>query len=68
MTGSAPSEQVGLSITFAIPDHPWVDTDEGAAVRIAMTVAYAGANLGALLEVLNEEPQEDRSAKVILQF
>lgn len=28
----------GLYLTFAIPDHPWVDTAEGAAVRIAMTV------------------------------
>ena len=28
-----------LTLTFAIPDHPWVDAAEGAAVRIAMTVA-----------------------------
>ncbi len=27
-----------LSLAFAIPDHPWVDTADGAAVRIAMTV------------------------------
>ena len=31
-----------LSFVFAIPDHPWVDSTEGAAVRIAMTVAAAG--------------------------
>ena len=34
-----------LSLRFAIPDHPWVDTADGAAVRIAMTVAvrwYSG--------------------------
>ena len=31
-----------LSLLFAIPDHPWVDTAEGAAVRIAMTVGTAG--------------------------
>ena len=30
-----------LSLTFAIPDHPWVDSAEGAAVRIAMTVGRA---------------------------
>ncbi|HZS04252.1 MAG TPA: DNA methyltransferase [Blastocatellia bacterium] len=29
----------GISLRFAIPDHPWVDTEDGAAVRIAMTVA-----------------------------
>ena len=28
-----------LSLIFAIPDHPWVDSAEGADVRIAMTVA-----------------------------
>jgi hypothetical protein len=29
----------GLALSFAIPDHPWVDSANGAAVRIAMTVA-----------------------------
>ncbi len=28
----------GLLLTYAIPDHPWVDSANGAAVRIAMTV------------------------------
>jgi hypothetical protein len=28
----------GLYLTFAIPDHPWIDASECAAVRIAMTV------------------------------
>lgn len=27
-----------LSLAFAIPDHPWVDSADGAQVRIAMTV------------------------------
>jgi hypothetical protein len=31
----------GVAISFAIPDHPWVDSANGAAVRIAMTVAAA---------------------------
>lgn len=31
----------GLQIFFAIPDHPWVDTADGADVRIAMTVGGA---------------------------
>ncbi|MFD2817159.1 DNA methyltransferase [Paracoccus aerius] len=34
---SAPKKP--LSLAFAIPDHPWVDAGDGAAVRIAMTVA-----------------------------
>jgi len=53
-----------LSLLFAIPDHPWVDTAEGAAVRIAMTVGAAGDHPGELLEVTGEEPQPDGSEKV----
>jgi len=40
-----------LSLVFAIPDHPWVDTADGAAVRIAMTVAKSGASEGLWSEV-----------------
>ena len=53
-----------LSLLFAIPDHPWVDTAEGAAVRIAMTVGAVGHHPGELLEVTSEEPQPDGSEKV----
>ena len=53
-----------ISLRFAIPDHPWVDTQEGAAVRIAMTVAAKGDLPGQLLTVTNEEYQPDGSAKV----
>ncbi len=28
----------GVTLTFVVPDHPWVDNTNGAAVRIAMTV------------------------------
>jgi hypothetical protein len=53
-----------LSLLFAIPDHPWVDTAEGAAVRIAMTVGAAGEHAGELLEVTGETPQPDGSELV----
>jgi hypothetical protein len=53
-----------LSLAFAIPDHPWVDTADGAAVRIAMTVGVPGEQAGELLEVKTESPQGDGSAKV----
>jgi len=33
-----------LALVFAIPDHPWVDSANGAAVRIAMTVGAQGAD------------------------
>ena len=34
------------SITYAIPDHPWVDSSDGAAVRISMTVVTSGCKEG----------------------
>ncbi|MRG74077.1 class I SAM-dependent DNA methyltransferase [Alphaproteobacteria bacterium HT1-32] len=51
-----------LSLLFAIPDHPWVDTLYGAAVRIAMTVAAAGNRAGRLLIVATEDKKELREA------
>jgi len=45
----------GLSVVFAVPDHPWVDAGDGADVRIAMTVAEAGAGQpGQVLRVATE--------------
>ncbi len=44
-----------LSILFAIPDHPWVDAADGAAVRIAMTVAGLGVLDGTLCQVADEQ-------------
>jgi hypothetical protein len=32
----------GISLAFAIPDHPWVNASDSAAVRIAMTVGAQG--------------------------
>jgi hypothetical protein len=43
-----------MSLVFAVPDHPWVDSATGAAVRIAMTVGRRGRNLGELSEVVQE--------------
>ncbi|MDP1983196.1 MAG: hypothetical protein Q8K23_11665 [Sulfuritalea sp.] len=44
----------GLHLAFAVPDHPWVDSADGAAVRIAMTVAAPGAGEGRLCNVTAE--------------
>jgi hypothetical protein len=49
---------------LAIPDHPWVDTAEGAAVRIAMTVGAAGEHPGELRTATAEEPHDDGSSVV----
>ena len=47
-----------LSLLFAIPDHPWVDTLYGAAVRIAMTVGGAGNRSGRLLIITSESKEK----------
>ena len=51
-----------LSLVYAIPNHPWVDAADGAAVRIAMTVAAAGALPGALYSV-TREPRGDADGR-----
>ncbi|WP_286983012.1 type IIL restriction-modification enzyme MmeI [Haliea sp.] len=53
-------------MAFAIPDHPWVDVNDGAAVRIAMTVGVAGEQQGQLRQVTNEVLSEDREAREVL--
>jgi hypothetical protein len=51
-----------LVLTFAIPDHPWVDSANGSAVGIAMTAAkrniFAGSSAGRLLTVTKEKTGE----------
>ena len=45
-----------LSLVFAVPDHPWVDSIDGADVRISMTVGEAGNVDGVLGIVVSEVP------------
>ena len=53
LEGEAPP----LALSFAIPDHPWVDNANGAAVRVAFTVAEPanGTTSGQLLRVTSEQ-------------
>jgi hypothetical protein len=44
----------GIHLAFAIADHPWVDSADGAAVRIAMTVGAPGKSEGRRLDVIAE--------------
>lgn len=50
--------KAGVSLRFAIPNHPWVDEKDGAAVRIAMTVAEpqrkSGRESGMVQTVIDE--------------
>lgn len=48
------AEKAGLSLVYAVPNHPWVDTTEAAAVRVAFTVFEAGKKNGLLEKVTSE--------------
>ncbi|GGJ65531.1 class I SAM-dependent DNA methyltransferase [Deinococcus aquiradiocola] len=48
-----------LSLVYAVPDHPWVDEADGAAVRIAMTVVERGQHDGVLERVVEESVGEN---------
>lgn len=56
----------GTHLHFAIADHPWVDSANGAAVRIAMTVLAAGAGEGQLLRVVVEQAGAEGEVAVTL--
>ena len=56
----------GTHLVMAIPDHPWVDGTNGAAVRIAMTVLAAGSGEGQVLTVTQEQPGEHGEMVVTL--
>ncbi|WP_020394572.1 class I SAM-dependent DNA methyltransferase [Thiolinea disciformis] len=53
-----------LSLIFAIPDHPWVDSVDGAAVRIAMTVGKKGKENGLLSSVIKEYLLDDETKQI----
>jgi SAM-dependent methyltransferase len=54
------------ALVFAIPDHPWVDSADGAAVRISMTVAERGDGEGILNTVIRESQGEGEGRDVEL--
>jgi hypothetical protein len=58
------SDEVRLA--FAIPDHPWVDAKDGAAIRVALSVVAGGKSAGRLALVADESPSEDRETEVSL--
>ena len=58
----------GLSLIYAIPDHPWVDSGDGAAVRIAMTVAEKSKANGRLLTVTEEVKGQTEAEGRLVRF
>jgi hypothetical protein len=57
-----------VSLAFAIPDHPWIDSADGAAVRIAMTVATRGIVDGVLAECVAEEPVDESDGGMLIEL
>jgi hypothetical protein len=56
-----------LTLAFAVPDHPWVDSAHGAAVRIAMSVGTLADEEGRLLTVTDEQASEHDEVAVTLE-
>lgn len=56
-----------VHLTFAIPNHPWHDTETTAAVRIAMTVVAKETGDGTLASVQNERRVQRESAFDLVQ-
>ena len=57
-----------LSLVAAVPDHPWVDSSDGAAVRISMTVGERGQKPGVLWLVDSETSDGDGASSVTLSM
>lgn len=61
------SAKAPLRLRFVIADHPWVDSTNGAAVRIAMSVGVHQDGAGTLLEVTDEVTGVDGEVNVSLR-
>ncbi|HJV25331.1 MAG TPA: DNA methyltransferase [Aromatoleum sp.] len=57
-----------LGIRFVVPDHPWVDSSDGAAVRVALTTVSADSSPGVVARVVRERPAGDGEIEVDLTF
>ena len=56
-----------VRLAFVVPDHPWVDSSDGAAVRVALSVGQTVENHGYLLNVLTEHALDDGEVQVTFQ-
>ncbi|HEY0835012.1 MAG TPA: DNA methyltransferase [Azospirillum sp.] len=57
-----------MHIVLAVPDHPWADARDAAAVRIAMTVGAFGSGEGTRKTIIREEAIADRDGAVTVEF
>jgi hypothetical protein len=56
-------QRSGAKLLFAIPDHPWVDGNDGAAVRIALTCAGVDSVSPQLLTVAQEGRLDEQTGE-----
>ncbi len=61
-------EKYPLSLFFVIPDHPWVDSSDGAAVRIAITAGSAGQHEAFLMSVKREHEKGQTPDDDLVEF
>ena len=47
----------GVGIRFVVPDHPWVDSADGAAVRVTLTTVGTATEEGKVARVIHEQTQ-----------
>jgi hypothetical protein len=52
------------SFSYVIPNHPWVDSANGAQVRVALTALKQGRSPGVLAKVVTEKPLSDGEFEV----
>ena len=55
-----------LTIKFVIPDHPWVDSVDGAAVRVSLMAVGSDATDGEVATVVKEEKTGEDEYKLVL--
>lgn len=61
-------EAAPCKLIFAIGDHPWVDGNDGAAVRIAMTTGGKSDGIGTLFTLTTEQPITDGYGESQVEF
>ncbi|MBE0541080.1 MAG: hypothetical protein IH623_06825 [Verrucomicrobia bacterium] len=66
LTSAATSEVMTLSLVFAIPDHPWVDTAEGLAAVLTVELAESAREL--LATITDPKERWDRLQEVLREL
>lgn len=57
-----------VHITFAVPDHPWPDHKEAAAVRVAMIAIGTGGEAVGTLATVHDEGRAEQNASVKIAY